>query len=151
MQREIIVVSVQVNTKGERVYFEVILPADTVRIDGIETGIRNMNGDSLEGNIAGTLQLQAVRKPNQCYQTVIRIGNSNMEETILGFESQFSKSFVGWMTQPYVAGAGRQEADDFRLNGRNPLYGCYQDTAGSLSQKDISYTVDVYLHTIRKD
>ncbi|MFI5195711.1 MAG: hypothetical protein ACHQD8_01355 [Chitinophagales bacterium] len=162
MRKEIIPVKIAVNKRGARVYFQVMLPADTLYLEGVETGVQGVNGGKLNGNIAGTLQLQAVKTPNLCYQTFVRIANSPVEMEIPGLVNGYYASLVAAMSLPFIGALGRQEPDRIRLTGNSELYGCYLDTMGLPAQKGINalplpepkgtfYTVGLYLHIVLKN
>lgn len=166
MRKEIIVVQIAVNGTGSKVYFQSILPEDTLYLEAVGTGLQAFSGNKLISNIAGTLQLQAVESPNQCYRTEIADGINPIETQLPGFGSNFSAGFTALMTTPYVAAISRRAPERIRLAGNNQLYGYYQDGAGIMpvqipvanSGKDggiipppAIYTVNLYLHIVLKN
>ena len=144
MLTTVLVNTITISVPGQRVFFEVRPPDDTIAIVGIETGIIACAYAVPVGNsnIAGDLKLQSDDKTNRCFSTEVTFGNSRMEEAITGFPMATNPKLTELWTSPYSGGSNR-EPERLRVESCSVLYGSYSDHLG-VSGAAISYILNIY-------
>ena len=148
MKNSIVVVKIPVTKKGELNYFQINIPKDVERITGIETGISGLSGvTAIEINdkyLAGIAKVQAENTADLCYSSEIFIGTGILEKTIPGFViTPANQSFYDLLSTPN-SGKAKQK---MLIKNSHTLYGCYEDMLGKCFNRNLSYTIRLYLWT----
>jgi hypothetical protein len=153
MGQSIIAVKIPISQKGEQHFFQVNIPKDKIRITGVQTGMSNLQyRDSLTGGLlnnkdcVGSIKLQSERAANLCYCTDVRLELGYQRATLTSAVSplNYSNAFNNWMESPFVGGAIRQQ-ENMLLKNCFTLYGCFTDELGVLVNRNLSYTIGLYL------
>ncbi len=143
-----ITVAVPVTRRGQRNYFQVNIKQNATAITGIEafvSGIILPGGRKiLDGNIAGTIKLQAENRAGLSCIIQVWTGQHTVEPLLPGL-TDVCTELTSLFPEPYYFNlydeqACKREIDSYML------YGCYQDILGVQSNTDASYTVTLCLH-----
>lgn len=140
MIEDVIVARISVSRKDDQQYFQVVLPRDTVRIKGIESGsVLKTNLPLNDESFLGNLQLQAEGQSNLCYCTDIFLDRPNAEIPTLGFTAD-----QHWIKKAFEQ-SGTKEPEPLNISRCNVLYGCYKDIIGQRLNTDLNYNVTIYI------
>ena len=143
-----ITIAVPVTRKGQRNYFQVNIKQHAISIIGIEafvSGITLPGGRKmLDGNVAGTVKLQAENRADLSFIVQVWAGQSPVEPLLPGL-TEVCDQLIGLFPSPYYLNLYNEKACNRPIDSYM-LYGCYQDILGVQSNTDASYTVTLCLH-----
>ena len=143
-----ITVEIPIRTKGERSYFQVNIPLSAMRITGIEGFVTKLNlpggRKNLDGNVAGTIKLQAENREGLSFITQLWVGDHPVEQLLPGIGS-VNDQLVPLFPAPYYFNLYDEKACS-RVIDSYMLYGCYQDILGVQSNVDARYLVTLCLY-----
>lgn len=146
MVTSVIALKVAISRQGQQNYFQVNVPKDTARIIGIETGITGLDGvtpPEITGRqLAGQIRLQAENAANICYSAPVYLGISDLDKQLLGFDPLYT----GWQQNLHI-GCIDKVPDPVTIQNSYMLYGNYTDAFGKKLNRDLRYTVGLYLWT----
>ncbi len=156
MITNVVIAKIPITKKGEQKFFQVIIPKDTDRISGIETGITGISlpvgmvaNDIAGKQLMGTVKLQAENSANIFYSSELFIGAGQLDTALFGFDGSVpNAAFLNWLATPH-AGSAFKDSETLLVKDTAMLYGCYTDAIGKLFNKDITYTAGIYLWTER--
>ncbi len=142
-----ITVEVQVKTKGERNYFQVNIPQSVTHITGIEAFVSKISlpggRKDLDGNVAGTIKLQAEGNAGLSFIAQVWLGAHPVEPLLPGLERV--SDLISLFPAPYYINTYDEQACK-RIVDSYTLYGCYRDMIGMQSNIDARYLVTLCLH-----
>ncbi len=143
-----ITVDVPVRRKGQRCYFQVNIQQNITRITGIEAFVSHIalpgGRKTLDGNVAGTVKLQAENRAGLSFISQVWVGEHPIEQLLPGLED-VNGSLTQLFPSPYHLNL-YDEHSCSRPVDSYMLYGCYQDILGFQSNLDAAYTVTLCLH-----
>ena len=174
MREQAVIQTLLVKRKKEYRYFQIHLPGDTKRIIGVETGLIAKDVfpayDSYQtiltrqirrNRLVGRLQLQAFEASNFFYSKEIfdRDINASLGEIVplrtnLPIKTNpFREVTVNRLIQSGThffnyrgwSHGGRQEEDPLDVTGVKVINGWYRDYLGDYHNRDIQYTLMVYV------
>ena len=174
--QDVIVQRLNISKQGERHYFQINVPRQAEKIVGVELGAflnapvfledRSLSANkwlSIKRNrLLGEVQLQTPNQPNffftgELVQEDRNIGVADFIQTGESREVELTRLRIDpppqknyWKSQQFTHG-GRKEVDEILTNNERVIYGCFKDVIGKTEQKNINYTVLLYLWFQQKD
>lgn len=142
------IITIQVTKKGERHYFQVNIPQDTISITGIEATVSGITLPNLmkdlNGDVAGTIKLQAENRPGLSFVAQVWAGAHPVEQVFPGMadlHGEICELFpFPYYCNEYSETTTSREVDSYML------YGCYEDVLGRQLSVDAKYSVALCLH-----
>ena len=142
--------NVLIRKAGQRVYFQIKIPRDVIRIKGIETSIRSRYCRAFtpwrRDFTAGLLTLQAPDSTAICYSSYVEVEQSILLPTDLGYTTFTAGFKYGWETTwNTVAQSAAKEPDILDMPAPAFLNGMYVDQWGATMNKNLTYRLSIHL------
>jgi len=142
--------NVLVRKQGQRVCFQIKLPRDVLRVNGIETCIRSRYCRAfmpwLRDFTAGLLTLQSPDSSDICYSSYVQVEQSVALPTDLGYKFITAGFLYGWETDwNAVAQSASKEPDLLDIAAPRILNGVYTDIWGVTMNRNLTYRLSIHL------
>jgi hypothetical protein len=140
--------NILISRMGQRVCFQITLPRDTVRVVGIETGIRSYSPliPSVRDYTGGLLTFQTAGSNDLCYSSYVKVEQKVTIKTDLSYTA-FLAGFTTWnrLMADVALHSGHREPDTLDIPAPRILIGTYTDQWGAGMTNNITYGLSIYL------